>query len=943
MSTFASSDKNCANGSTSVSNAGSTIPERLAANVALPDVEDFLRLRHADGQDEVLSYRTVLTEAERFAAYYRRQGLRSGDRVVVVLKHSLDLYASFVGGLLGGFVPSIWSFPSPKISRAEYFKTLSALLDNAKPGVVITYAEIRDEIDKLASDPGCDARVVTPDDGLRARGVTANDSRGARVVMIDEVPGAHVVTPDDGPRECDPPAEYAPIDPDSVALLQYSSGTTGIKKGVAISHRSLLWQIDHYAEAIGLRDDDRIVSWLPLYHDMGLIACLLLPFMTRTPLVSVCPFEWVRQPAMWLRAISETGGTLSWLPNFAYSFLARSVTDAELTDVDLSSLRGLVNCSEPIMADSHDRFAERFAPVGFRASALCGSYAMAEDTFAVTSGGFAGPLSQDRIDGNEFARTGRAVPIDSASSDARVLVSSGTALPETDITIVDADGNALPERQLGEIVLRSPCLLSEYYNNPEATSSALRGDEFFTGDIGYLADGQLFVTGRKKDMLIIRGQNVYPQDIEALVTDTPGVIPGRCAVVGVVNRQTGTEDLVILAETDETDPSSRQDIRRYVFQRIVEATEVAPADIRLLEHMWIRKSTSGKISRGINRDRYVEMIENERYETHMHPATTPSADTESTPHAVRRAVRRVLSRTRMGSVISFGHDDPLIGRGLIDSLGLVSLLQAVEAECGVSIGTAALASAENVVTVRSLADLVDRIRAGAEPGDDLDTFPQCRDEVPLVIGEPRTPRPAMAFWSSLSLWSRYYRRVFRRRGVRVGRDLRVWGPLILRFDGDPRNIIIGDDVTIMPGVDLKIRENGKIILHDGVVLDTNVRLVAANDARIELGENAQLAMGTIINAGQDVIIGRRTAVAGYCTIVASEHRYLGKASFMQQGYEHDPVYIGEDVWVAANVFVGRGSRIGNGAVLGVQSVVRGEFPAGGVVMGNPARVVRFRG
>lgn len=887
-----------------------TLPERLTANAALPDVADFLRLRFAGRHDECLSYHALLCEAGRFANHYHACGLQPGERIAVILKHSRALYTSFVGALLGGFVPSIWPFPSPKISRTEYAKMLSALLDNAEPGLVITYPELREEIQKS--------------DGLSRH-------------------KALVTTAEDVPDHCGTPPTCDAIDPDAIAFLQYSSGTTGTKKGVAISHRALLWQVDRYAEAIGLCDDDRIVSWLPLYHDMGLIACLLLPVTTRTPLVAMCPFEWVQQPATWLRAVSETRATLSWLPNFAYNFMVRSVSDAELVGVDLASLRGVVNCSEPIMAESHARFLRRFESVGLRASALCASYAMAENTFAVTSGGFEAPLRHDCINADEFAKTGRAVPADASDDSTRTLVSSGTALPGTEIRIADEDGNTLPDRQLGEIVLRSPCQLSAYHRNDDATRAAVRDGELFTRDVGYLADGELYVTGRKKDMLIIRGQNVYPQDIETLVSEVPGVIPGRCAAVGIANEQEGTEDLVVLAESAEADTPRRNEIRRRIARRISEATDVTPADVRVLPHMWLRKSTSGKISRRINRERYVELTEREQQQGST-PSVTLAADNGSVArYAVRRCVRRAISQKRMGQALSFQDDEPLIKNGLIDSLELVSLLQAIEADCGVSISSRALAATGSVITVQSLAELVDRIRSGGVGGADTGGIPRRREDVALVLSQPRTPRPAMRFWSGVSFWSRYYRWVLRRRGVRVGRDLRVEGPLILRLDGDPRNVTIGDHVTLMPGVDLKIRENGTIVLHDGVVLDTNVRLVAANDARIELGQDVQIGIGTVINAGQDVIIGRRTAVAGYCTIVASEHNYLSKTPFMQQGYQHDPVFIGEDVWVAANVFIGRGSRIGGGAVLGVKSVVRGDVPAYAIVMGNPARVVRFRG
>ncbi|MGQ9648499.1 MAG: AMP-binding protein [Phycisphaerae bacterium] len=880
-----------------------TIPERLAVNAETPDRADFLCLLHADGEPERFSYRDVLDAAGRYTSFYRQAGLVPGDRTVIILRHSLDAYASFIGAILGGFVPSFWSCPSPKVSPADYLKMLASLLAGAKPRLLLSYSKIRDHAEAFAMFREADVPLY----------------------VIEEIG-----------KNTERPAWHTPGDPETIVFLQYSSGTTGVKKGVAISHRALLWQVDHYADAIRLNSSDRIVSWLPLYHDMGLIACLMLPFIKKVPLVAMCPFEWVQCPAMWPRAVSDFRGTLSWLPNFAYSFMATAITDAELEGIDLSSLRGVVNCSEPVLSRSHEHFVRRFTAFGLGRAALCSSYAMAENTFAVTSGGFDGPLADDCIDGPTFAKTGQAVPAPADSPTSRRMISSGTPLPQTEIIIVDDQGQPLPDRRLGEIVLRTPCLLTRYDNNPEATARALREGAYFTGDLGYMAEGQLYVTGRKNDMLVIRGQNIYPQDIEEIVNETPGVVPGRCAAVGVINEQAGTEDLVILAETLESDPEKRETIRREIFGRVARATEVTPADVCLVEHMWLRKSTSGKISRNVNRDRYIEMIANSQSpEFAFCPPTTPTA-AESSLLAVRHCVTQVLSQVRAGRFPRISDDDPLVTSGLIDSLGLVSLLTAVETGCGVRVPTPMLSDVANIDTIRRIADLVDRLQSGTIGAQDLDTFPHGPDDVPLLIGAPRTARRTRGFWSH------YYRRVFRRHGIRVGRGLRVVGPLILRFDGDPRNIAIGDDVTLMPGVDLKIRENGRITLHDGVVLDTNVRLVAAREGRIILGENAQLGMGTIVNAGADVIIGRRTAFASYCTIVSSEHNYLTREPFMDQGYQHEPVYIGEDVWGAAYAFVGRGSRIGNGAVIGASTQVRGNIPAWAVVMGNPARVVRFR-
>jgi len=864
----------------------------------------------------------LLGLAERYAALYRGRELEPGDTLAIVLPHSIDLYAAFAGALLGGFVPSIWSHPSPKTRDAEYAEQLAAQLQNAQPRLLVTY-------DALAA--------LLPQSAARC-------------------------TPNDVPAEAPPLPPFEPPAADAVAFLQYSSGTTGLKKGVAITHRALLWQVDTYAEAIQLREDDRIVSWLPLYHDMGLICCLMLPLVQRIPVVALSPFEWVRRPATWLRAASEHRATLGWLPNFAYSFLATNATDAELADVDLSLLRGVVNCSEPILAQSHDEFLRRFGPVALRPTALCAGYALAENTFAATSGGFDGPLADEWVDGAALARDGHAVPAAASQSGARRLVSSGRPLPETTIEIVDPRGRALPERCVGEIVIQSPCLLREYHRNPDATRRALRGGRYFTGDLGYLARGELFVTGRRNDMIIVRGQNIFPQDVEAIVNGVPGVIAGRVAAIGVPNEALGTQDLALLVESHHADDAARRKLAEEIRRRVFAATDVSPREVRILPHMWLRKSTAGKVSREINRRRYLELLDGEQGAAAKPPEASATVDTggnspipaavrETLPRAaaatiqrVRACVRRAMAHTDPRRAATVTDGEPLISSGVIDSLGLVTLLNEIEAEFSLAVPTSALSDPRALDTVESIARTLDEIaRRGERPREASPREPMVVAAVPRSAGDieltgqcPRTTRRSAGFWS----W--FYRLWFRRLGVRVGRGLIVHGPLLLRFDGDARNVRIGDNVTLMPGVDLKVRERGRIVLHDGVTLDTNVRLVAARDARIELGDDVQIGIGSVINAGADVIIGRSTAVAGYCTILASEHRYELRTPVLEQGYGHAPVLIGREVWIAAGAMVARGSRIGDGAVIAAQSFVRGNVPAYAVLAGRPARVIRFR-
>jgi acetyltransferase-like isoleucine patch superfamily enzyme/acyl carrier protein len=657
------------------------------------------------------------------------------------------------------------------------------------------------------------------------------------------------------------------------------------------------------------------VSWLPLYHDMGLIACFFLPLILKVPLVAMSPFDWVRQPSMWLDAVSTHRATLSWLPNFAFSFMATAVRDGDLAGIRLDSLRGVVNCSEPVLAASHDAFVQRFADQGMNSERLAASYAMAENTFAVTSAGFGNrPLAQE-VDRAAFDQRGAVEPA-SSGRPFRTLVSSGAPLRETEVSIVDESGLERPENHVGEIRLRSPALMSEYDDNPEATNRALRDGWYWTGDLGYMCEGQLFVTGRKQDLVIVGGKNIYPQDVESVVANVSGVMPGRVVAFGVPREDLGTEQLVVLAESE----SASDSLRRAIHAAVVEHADLVPGDVQLLPPRTLVKSTAGKLSRSENRRRYLE-------------EWGADLDAPAQNDVVRDVVVAFLPRDIDPSTIV--DDTPLLTSGLLDSFATAELLAAIERAAGVTIDTdkGGDIDLETIAGIRRLVE-----DASAQRPNVSDESEEGHD-IPLAYDDPRRwPSPARGG----RLRSLYYRVLLRMRGVRVGRRLRVLGPITLEFLGPARNLQIGDDVTLMPGVHLKLREHGRVVIHTGVKLDTATRLVAANDALIEIGEHTSLGAGTIVNAGADVTIGRGTLTAAYCVINASDHRLALAEPIRAQGFDHAPVRIGEDVWLGAGVFVAKGSTVGNGAVISAGAVVSGAIPAHAIAQGRPARVVGSR-
>jgi acyl-CoA synthetase (AMP-forming)/AMP-acid ligase II len=492
--------------------------------------------------------------------------------VILVLQHSRALLSAFWGALYRGAVPAIFPFLTEKLDSAVYGEQLRALILRSGAKAVITYPAFEAQLAQLLQDAGFP--------------VLSSDT------VADQV------------QEVAPPAPYAAVG-EEIAFLQHSSGTTGLQKGVALSHRAVLNQIKAYSEAIDLRPDDVVVSWLPLYHDMGLIAGFVMPLVTGTPLVLLSPFHWVRDPKSLLWAIHRYGGTLCWLPNFAYNHTVRSVRARDLEGLDLRRWRMAINCSEPVHYDSHELLRRFLAPYGFAKSALATCYAMAENTFAVSQSAPQGPAGVDWVDRSAFQQ-GLAVPAAPGAAGAIPVVSCGRPLAGTEVVVWDGEHRPLAQRTIGEIALRSDCMLREYYRRPQMTQDAFWDGWYCTGDLGYLADGQLYVTGRKKDILIVGGKNIYPQDLEAIAGSVAGIYPGRAAAFGVEDQRLGTEMIAMVCELQggQDAPDSEQ-IERELRRRVVQELDVTLGDVRLVEERWLLKTSSGKVARAANREKYL--------------------------------------------------------------------------------------------------------------------------------------------------------------------------------------------------------------------------------------------------------------------------------------------------------------------------------------------------
>lgn len=533
-----------------------------------------------DGSETVITAGEFHKSASATAAALREAGIQPNDLVILVLRHSQMLLSAFWGAMYLGAIASIFPFLTEKLDPELYRQRVKTLVAHSGAKAVITFPEFKDDLAVLLADTGC------------------------RVLSSADVPAAQSDNDVTGRSAWDNPSG------EQIAFLQHSSGTTGLQKGVALSHRAVLNQVKAYSHAIGLTTQDKIVSWLPLYHDMGLIAGFVMPLTAGIPLVLMSPFIWVRSPRILMQAASRHRATLCWLPNFAYNHSVRGIRPRDMEGVDLSSLRAVINCSEPVRQDSHAVFLERFAAYGLREEALSSCYAMAENTFAVTQHPVGQPPRVDLVETRALQEQQRAVPVAADQADApgvTAMVSNGFPIPGTEVAVVGARGGHLPERHVGEIILRSDCMLSGYYRRPDLTEEAIREGWYYTGDIGYLADGQLYISGRKKDMIIVGGKNVFPQDLEAIANNVAGLYPGRSVAFGLVDEQLGSESIAMVCELEDEAASeeTRLLLERTLRQRVVQQTEVALADVLLVGRRWLIKTSSGKIARADNREKYL--------------------------------------------------------------------------------------------------------------------------------------------------------------------------------------------------------------------------------------------------------------------------------------------------------------------------------------------------
>ena len=449
-----------------------------------------------------LTYARLHSDALAVAAGLVERGCGAGDAVAVMLPTGSEFFAAFYGALYAGCVP-VPLYPPARLAQLEdHLQRSAAILRNAEARLLITVNQAKPFAQLLRAHCETLQGITTVADLAVARGQVARPAISAA----------------------------------STAFLQYTSGSTGNPKGVVLSHANLLANVRAMWRASRVSSADTFVSWLPLYHDMGLIGACIGSLVVGYRLVLMSPLEFLAKPSRWLWAIHRHRGTLSAAPNFAYELCANKVADADLEGLDLGSWRLAFNGAEPVSTDTLERFASRFARYGFRREAMFTVFGLAEGVLGVTFPPLErGPLI-DCVDRAALMRDGLAKPARAGDANALRVVSCGVPLPGHEVRVVDAAAHELPERAQGRVQFRGPSATHGYYRNPAANAALFAGDWLNTGDLGYFAAGELYLTGREKDLIIRRGVNIHPAELEAAVANLPGVRKGGVAVFAAADR-----------------------------------------------------------------------------------------------------------------------------------------------------------------------------------------------------------------------------------------------------------------------------------------------------------------------------------------------------------------------------------------------------------------------
>ncbi len=642
-----------------------------------PDKRLYTFLEDGESKERHMTYADLDREARAIAAWLQGMDM-AGKCALLLYPPQLEYITAWFGCIYAGII-AVPAYPpqSPRL-----LPRLEAIIADAHIELILTTSPV-----KMLADFWINQNPAW---------------QGIPWITTDNIPAG--ISADDW-RE---PA----ISSDAVAFLQYTSGSTSTPKGVVLTHANLLHNLEHVRRSFEQSEETRSVIWLPPYHDMGLIGGILQPFYANYLAVLMSPLDFLQRPFRWVQAVSRYHATTSGGPNFAYDLCARKVTPEQVSTLDLSNWRVAFNGAEPVRADTHRRFVETFAPAGFQPHAFFPCYGLAEATLLVSGGSVAAPPVVASFDAAALFQ--RRVSLNGASSAGYQMVGSGRTLSDQQMVIVNPDTRQLcPPDQIGEIWVAGPSVAQGYWNRPEQTAETFRafladtGDGPFlrTGDLGFLHNGELFVTGRLKDLIIVRGRNHYPQDIERTVEEChPALRPGCSAAFGI--DRDGEEQVVVVQEVNLKDGLDMPALAQTIRQAVTMEHELHLYAVVLIEPRTIPKTSSGKIQRHLCRQEFLNQtlrtVHTHVLETAAGDQAAPASDSLDIPAAILSAADPAVQATLLAAYLheqasyllelppaALSPDTPLNALG-IDSLTAVEFNHILETDLGVTITLADL-------------------------------------------------------------------------------------------------------------------------------------------------------------------------------------------------------------------------------------------------------------
>ncbi len=545
-----------------------TLVEALEKNAAV-DIKNAFCFFGLDGTERTFSSADLYKEALRRGALLREQGLRRGDRVSLIFAEPHEFVLSFIGASVAGLVP-VPMYPRATFKAIDtYTDTVAHIVETAGSKVILTMQETLPYVEPATAKIKQLDKVLTIEKAFAGQSATMSPEK---------------------------------VDASDLCFLQFTSGSTNKPKGVIVRHQNVIANTGGSLapETVNLDPDtDMAVSWLPLYHDMGLIGFVLASIAHRMKTVLLPTSTFARSPKLWLETIHKYRGTITYAPNFAYGLLAKRLKDADVASLDLSCVRVAGCGAEPIQAQTLRDFAAKLAPAGFKPEAFLPSYGMAEGTLAISFHALHEPMRTLKVNAAALSE-GRVEMAKSDDVNAIELVSCGKALKGHEIKIVGDQGAVLGEDRVGEIATRGPSVCDGYFENPEATAEMWKDGWLHTGDLGFFHEGNLYICGRAKDLIIIKGANYYPQDIEWAVGQVPGVRAGKVVAFGVTKNN--EEQLVVVAECASMQAKELSDL---IVKKIYEATGLPAAEVVMIGLGGIPLTSSGKLQRRKTRELYL--------------------------------------------------------------------------------------------------------------------------------------------------------------------------------------------------------------------------------------------------------------------------------------------------------------------------------------------------